>query len=258
MTEDVTRGLALLADEAESAPIDSHDVITRARALSRRRRSMATAFAAVVAIGAAAVTLQADQSRDAPATQPEPPSKRLTAQLAAALPELIPDRWATRPAPPNPPTATNPSPNTFLCDSEAPTSQTQHLPPETPRTGPSGTWEANPSDTWGAGPSDLCYAMSWYQDTEGDIELELEINDDGAWFFNPCTEPVCNEWALPDGTRVRMDLDDAGVSPVGHLQQLEALRPDGTHLQVFLHWDNDRPGPMTVDELVKFADKFDY
>jgi hypothetical protein len=248
MTEDVTYGLALLAGEAEPAPIDSHDVISRARALNRRRRSVLTAFAAVVAITAAAVTLQADESRNAPATQPEPPSKRLTAQLAAALPELIPDRWQTRAAPPNPPTATYPPPNTFAC--------TKEMPPPTTTTlrGDPGASLGYPA--FSEPYADLCSAMSWYHDTKGVIELEIEIDDAGAWFFNPCTEPECNEWALPDGTRVRMDVDNAGVSPVGHLQQIEALRPDGTHLQVFLHWDNDRPGPLTVDELVKFADKF--
>jgi len=260
MTEDVTRGLALLAEEAEPAPVDSHDVITRARALSRRRRSMATAFAAVVAIGAAAVTLQADHSTNAPAAQNDAHSQRLTAQLAAALPELIPDRWQAIPAPPG--GKYGPS-NIFSCAQETQGTVVESTP-EDPKTVVEPPQDPEPDP----GPASYipeCYAQSWYRDDKSDIQLNIEIGDHGMW--SPCATPgspdfayPCREMTLPDGTQFWADLDEAEGAPERACQRSSALRPDGTQIRVSLCWsvDIDRPGPMKVEELAKFAEAFNY
>jgi hypothetical protein len=229
MTEDVSRGLALLADDATPAPIDSHDVITRARTRTRRSRSMAAVFAAVVAIGASAVTIQADQwTEDAAVQRQEDPARRLTAQLAAALPEVIPARWEAVPSS----DPTDPPRNIFRC---------------TGGDRPIGSYQ------------DLCMAMSWYRDAEGEFTLWTTVSN-MAWSYKPGTDVKVDDWTLPDGTRVWTYLDTAGVGSTGYSQFLNALRPDGTLLELGLTWSNNnvRPGPLTVDELTKFADKFDY
>lgn len=264
MTNDITHDLSLLADEAEPAPIDSHAVVANARARTRNRRAMATAFASVATIGALTMTLTTDRSTDA-ATDGESASARLTAQYAAALPDLIPARWVAATTPLNPPTSqtpptvTEPPPNTFRCESDPPA---PGYPPAQDRQLP------DPLDYWPShGPVhsplvddvDQCGATGWYEDAEGRFDLLVQINNGGNWFFNPCVAPECEEWGLPDGTRVRMNVSTVGVSAYSGLQQASALRPDGTYIHVYLLWQNVRSTPpMTLDELVKFADKFDY
>jgi hypothetical protein len=94
MTDDVTRGLTMLADETEPAPIDSYDVITRARTRTRNRRAtVTTALATLAVVGSLAVTLnQSPQTTDAATADPRP-GERLTTQLTEALPNLMPSRW---------------------------------------------------------------------------------------------------------------------------------------------------------------------
>jgi hypothetical protein len=247
MTDDVSHGLALLADEAEPAPIDSHDVITRARTRTRDRRTTATVFAAVVALSALAVTLQGDRADTPPAKQNERASVRLTAQLTAALPDLIPADWETRP---RTPTETR-QPQTFYCYSDGPwiTASVIAVP---------GPGDALDPMTETSPRVDLCGAQSWYRDVEGEIELHVEVDPGKTWFFDPCVAPQCEEHVLPDGTRWRMS-PNSGVSQYSGLQQIESLRPDGTHIQVFVTWQNNRATPpLTVDELLAFTDRFDY
>jgi hypothetical protein len=55
-----------------------------------------------------------------------------------------------------------------------------------------------------------------------------------------------------------MNRDTAGVPEPGHVQEMEAIRPDSTKIEVYLTWNNDRPAPLTVDELTKFAEAFNY
>ncbi|HEX6353685.1 hypothetical protein [Actinophytocola sp.] len=247
MTDDIAQGLALLADEADPAPIDSHAVIARARARTRNRRTTAAAFLAVVAIGGLAVTSNADRPSNEVAEQPELPSQRLTAQLTAALPDVIPAGWEAKPAPPYDGTTRYPEPLVFACSLEAPP-QPIEFPDSRPTMGPSGP------------PSDSCSAMGYYQDAEGALLVYLTVKDIKTWPFDSCVgAPDCDEWTLSDGTRVLTDADTAGVASPGHLQQIHALRPDNTQIELAVTWQDGRTSPpLTLEELVKWATAFDY
>lgn len=241
MTDDISHGLALLADNAEPAPIDSYDVISRARARTRNRKATAMVFAAVVAVGALAVTLPTDHPSTTAAEPGESRAARLTAQLAAALPEVIPARWETRPTPPD-----NRPARTFGCPGYP---LAFLVPPGQPSTVP-------PPPTEDESRHGTCVALAWYRDTVGEIDLVIGVSADGRWSSDPCTAPRCEEHVLPDGTRWRIG-PDAGVSPGYPEQVVESLRPDGTNILVRVWWHNRRATPpMTTDELAKFADKF--
>jgi hypothetical protein len=130
MTDDITRGLTALADEAQPAPVDSHTVIQLAAAHSRARRAVLTAaFASIVAIGALTVAIgswqqptattpvtsqttsesptQTSRSEDPPTTAPKSPEvqqdataeenaerkPRLQTEMVAAFDRILPDGW---------------------------------------------------------------------------------------------------------------------------------------------------------------------
>jgi hypothetical protein len=237
MTKDITRGLALLAEQAEPAPIDSHAVIATVKARKRNRRAVATAFASVAAIGALTMTLGTDRATDTSAERNR--AERLTAQLAAALPEVIPARWRIASTPP---TATY-APRTFHCNP---------VPDSTPAALP-GQKVVYPIPGW-------CTATSWYRDAEGEIELLLQAADSKGWTPDSCATPDCDERTLPDGTLVQVSLDTAGrFTPETRMQWLMALRPDGTYVNISTRWRNNRSTPpLTVDELVEFATALNY
>jgi hypothetical protein len=243
MTNDINHGLALLADEVEPATVDTYAVIAKARARTRNRRTTAAAFLAVVAIGALAVTSTADRPTSEAAEQPELPSQRLTAQLAAALPELLPSRWETQPRPPYDGTTMHPEPLIFSCSNES-------SPPLLPH-----VWDIQPEGTF----PDGCSAAAWYRDAEGVITLMLNVRDYETEIFDSCVLPECDQWTLPDGTRVLTDVETIGVTPPGNLQQVQAQRPDGTVIHAAVTWQDDRSSPpLTLDELAKFATVFTY
>jgi hypothetical protein len=242
MTEDVTHGLTLLADEAEPAPVDTYAVIAKARTRNRNRRTMATAFASVVAIGVLATTLSTDRWTDT-ATAQELRSARLTAQWAAMQPELLPAGWTPEEVSPN----VRPRPGMFKCGDEPPLK-----------------FEMQPGDTEPPAiieiqtPQGMCSTGNWYQDEEGVVVLQLIISAELAWPADPCAAPECEESTLADGTRVWVRPDTA--SAAGPLQLMDAFRPDGTHVKVSVHWRSEERStpPMTRDELVKLADVFSY
>jgi hypothetical protein len=238
MTDDITHGLALLADEAEPATVDSHAVIAQARARTRNRRTMTAAFLTVVAIGTLAVTSSINRPTNAPAARPETQGQRLTAQLNAALPEVIPARWEIA--------------------EPRPDDETTNYPPPRPSPGNGPDEMATLVQGWYPGDIDNCGTMLWYQDSQGRIEILLGVNNSKAWFYDPCLAPDCEEHPLPDGTRWR-GRSDVGVSIANNSQHIEALRPDGTNIMVTLNWENNRSTPpLTVDELVKWASKLSY
>lgn len=247
MTDDITHGLALLADEAEPAHIDSYAVISKARARTRNRRGVAAAFLAVAAIGAFTVTTAAEHQTSGAAAPPESPAQRLNAQLDAVLPELIPSRWQARPAPPS--HSIYEPPHVFSCRKEvlAGAAIRLGLPKHT-----SSGWELDDSDN--------CSAHNWYQDAEGELELAIGVNNSGKWYTDPCMLPDCEEQELPDGTVWRVGPNaGASTSETSGIQSLQGLRPDGTYVSVTVLWQEPRSTPpMTVDEMVKFMDKFSY
>lgn len=229
MTDDVTRGLTMLADEAEPAPIDSHDVIARARARTRTRRTtVAAAFATVAVIGALAVTVGNPGTSSKPATTttvattPESLTDQLTRQLTEALPDLIPNEW--KPVAEHPPEA---PPLTFRC--------------------------------LGSG----CDAHAAYTDGAGKIDLRFQV-DNIPRYGDSCEEhctrvagPVRAE--LPDGTRTQVSVYTENLTS-HEVQQLLASRPDGTQVSMSVTWPQGQRGatPLTTDEIVKFATLFTY
>ena len=227
MTDDVSRGLALLAAEAEPAPIDSYALISRARTRTRNRRSMAAAFVAVVAVGAIAVAVGPLSSGG------DTPAERLTGQLAAALPGVIPDRWE----PAEPPETTQSLPRTFRC--------TEHPPLNRLPVGADSTFAGT-----------MCFADAYYQDSQGTIRIgfSITISDQETTFV--CL-PGCHERILPDGTWAQVSPDGVKTVPADRVQMLLATRPDNTTVNIILSWHNQRTTtPLTDDELLKLATVF--
>jgi hypothetical protein len=90
MTDDITRGLALLADEVPPAPVDT--VVEKARTRIRNRRAGAATALAVVATATLAISL----GRDDGVRVSDPPTDRaarLTQQMAEIKAEAIPAGW---------------------------------------------------------------------------------------------------------------------------------------------------------------------
>ncbi|GAB1508916.1 hypothetical protein [Actinophytocola sp. KF-1] len=95
MTDDITRGLSLLADEVAPAPVDG--VAETARARTRNRRAGAATALAVVVAGTLAVSL----GRDEGVRVSDPPTERaarLTAELAEIEGEIALPGWERLPA----------------------------------------------------------------------------------------------------------------------------------------------------------------
>jgi hypothetical protein len=260
---DLPNGLSLLADEAEPAPIDTYDVIAKAKARTRNRRTSAAAAVGTVAVvGALAVTLgfpNADQGGTGVATQtstvtpdcpngvcelpgPAAPSAAqgeiFDEQLAAAIDTLIPAGFTLERDP-----ASTETPLSFV-----------------------GT-------TGQSGP--VYTAQAWLRDAQGPASLTVFVLKNPAGtplahmngqFFGPCQqgEPNCEIRTLPDGTQATAQ---ANARPPG-LQlssTLSAQRPDGTYIQVITSvgissvpgGEQARPEPpMNNEDLFKWATVF--
>lgn len=90
MTDDITRGLTLLADEVPPAPVDT--VVDKARTRIRNRRAGAATAVAVVAAATLAISLGQDDGvrvSDPPADR----AARLTQEMAEIKAEAIPQGW---------------------------------------------------------------------------------------------------------------------------------------------------------------------
>lgn len=237
MTDDLTRGLALLADEAEPATIDSHNVIARARARTRNRRAtVATAFATVALVGALVVAMvpmagTSDQGATITDTTLE---GRLNRLLTEALPNLIPAGWSLVPKP----EAKEPQLE-FVCLSTN---------------------------------TDGCNTGATYNDGVGDLEFSIHVDKIPRSFEqNQCGDEYCTAWATPvrqtlsDGTKTQVMAysgklaPSEGESPLDG-ESLLAFRPDGTMVSVSLNWpQGQRSEPaLTMDKLLAFATVFSY
>ena len=231
MTDDITRGLGLLADEAEPATIDTQRVITRARTRTRNRRaSLATAFATVALVGALVVAMgplkgTSDQAASITDTTLE---GRLNRLLTEALPNVIPAGWSLVPKP------------------EAAEPQLEFVCLDTNTNG--------------------CSTGATYNDGVGDLDMGIHVDKIPRSFeHNQCGDEYCTAWAapvrqtLPDGTSTQvMAYSEKMVSRDG--ESLLAVRPDGTMVSVSLSWpQGKRSEPaLTMDELLKFATVFSY
>jgi hypothetical protein len=249
MTDDITRGLALLADEVEPAPVDSRDVITRARTRTRdRRATVATAFATIALIGTLAATAGIPGS---PPAAPESREDRLTRVLTGAMADLIPSGWTLETRVPSEST-----PLTFRCDVS----------------GTARVWAASdgqPPTPISKTAPDGCSAYADYDDGVGRVEINLVVHKFDLDFADACWEAPCTtrkgyvREVLSDGTQVKVttltgdSLSEAGTRD---LQDVFAERPDGTQVSMSVSWPHGQRSnpPFTAEQLVRFASRFTY
>jgi hypothetical protein len=217
MTDDVTRGLTMLADEAVPAPIDSSDVITRARARTRNRSAtLATAFATLAVVGSLAVTLNPSPRSTDAATADPTPGERLTTQLAEALPNVIPSRW----------TPLSSAAPEFHCPLNI-------TVPDDMTTGP-------------------CSIQALYTDSAGRIDLRVDVVHSSDTKV-ACSG--CDSQTLLDGTRTFTEVFSA-TQETGHgYQWLRVVRPNGTRISVGITYVIGST-PLNTDELAKWATVF--
>jgi hypothetical protein len=242
MTDDITRGLAMLADEAAPPEIDSHAVITRARARTRNRRATAAvALATCALIGALVVTVGGNgPSKPANKTAVPPTAATLSddldRQLREILPDVIPPGWRLVPDTEEP---SRPAPR-FRCGivvlvrAEAP-------------------------------GSDVCATSATYRDSVGDVDFTVSVSKREADFRATCAAEFCTNWAapvrkdLPDGTRTQ--LTTYTENPTARdVQELLAARPDGTQISVAVLWPRDsrEKTALTTGQIMKLATAFTY
>jgi hypothetical protein len=234
MTDDVTRGLDLLADEARAPVVDTDAVIASATALSRNRAILTTALvtlvvlcALVVAVGAAkappptadrpkathAPVIGTESGRPATREEQDRRRKRLHDMAAGAFDRILPDGWRT-------------STFDFACE---------------------------PTHCWAEGEM---------RDDAGPVTMSVDLSGDYAG--GSCFQPACNRRLLDDGTLVSLskheetDSDMPGDVPTMYLT-VRAARPDGTSLDISARWPLSRTAPvLTDDQWRAFATAFTY
>jgi hypothetical protein len=234
MTDDVTRGLGLLADEAEPAPVDTDAVIAAAAALSRNRAILTTALVTLIVLCALVVTLGAvtapartadrpkashppvlgtELARRATADEQSERAARLHAMAVRAFDRFLPRGWT-------------PSTFDFTCDQLG------------------------------------CWAEGEIKDDAGPVSVSVYVG--GDYGTSSCFRPECTRRLLRDGTLVSLqkfeDTDSAmpGSVPVMRVN-LGAVRPDGTSLGLSVDWPLSRTAPvLTDDQWRRFATAFTY
>jgi hypothetical protein len=234
MTDDVTRGLRLLADEVAAASIDTEAVIASANALSRNRAILTTALVTLAVLCALVVTLGAVKApppiadkpkathapvigteSQKPATPQEQARRRkaLQGQVTRAFDRILPDGWAR-------------STFDFACDQ-------MH-----------------------------CWAEGEIKDGAGPVTMGFYLSND--YSITSCFRPHCARKLLKDGTLVAFskfdDVDSPmpGRVPVTRLD-VGSVRPDGTSLDLSVSWPLSRTAPvLTDDQWREFATVFTY
>jgi hypothetical protein len=228
MTEDIEQGLALLAREAEPATVDADAVIARARGQARRRRTTtATAFAMAVALGAVAVVLGTTEPATDPAAESARLADRLTEQLAAAAPKVIPAHW---------------QPAEFVAVGDGPTA---------------GVFRCAAQSSRGR-HNETCYTGAVYRDDLGTVDLRISVSSNLGLIIGPCMSMDCVETSAPDGTDVQITTGmGPGYELLPHVSTLTAIRPDGTHVTASVHWKDERTAPpLSTAEFMPFATIF--
>lgn len=233
MTDDITRGLDLLADEAAPAIIDTQHVISRARMRTRGRRAItASALATVALVSALVLTLGNPAPTSEQGTTP-PPGKTvegwLNRLLTEALPDVIPSNWSLLPASP------------------------------TEEQGPQLEFQCYDSNANG------CGAHANYNDGVGDIDLQISVNRIPRNFDDLCDVQYCPQWEPPvrqtlrDGTRTQV-LTYTEKPTSRDIEELLATRPDGTQIKVAVIWpQGQRSEPaLARNEILQFATVFSY
>lgn len=222
MTDDVTRGLSLLADEADAAPIDTDTVIATATARTRNRAILATAFVTVFLVSALVLSLGAVKPDSAPTAEKAtmgfgPPAlptaltdapteddlarrrTELHDQIVVAFERILPDDW---------------TPSTFGFDCN-----THH-----------------------------CWAEGEVRDDTGPVYLRFSVSQ--SFNMGSCYRHDCAKTLLADGTLVafrQLGENDIGGVPV-HYASLNAVRPDSTTIDMSIQWPIERTAPVLPDD----------
>ncbi len=240
MTDDITRGLSLLADEVPPAPVDA--VVEKARARTRNRRAVAASALVVIAAGTLAISLgQDDGLRVAEPSADR--AARLTQQLAEIRGDVTPVGWRLLPAgTPGPLDAelAGGEPFSFAC-----------------RTGDEETL-----------PKPVCQAIGQYARGEDRLSIAVQVfSGDDIAIPGKDTEIT----TLPDGTRAAVYSSghmitvghsdvlriDSAAYPSLRTELLSAAAPGETGVLVNVAYTGSE-APFTEDQLLTFATAFSY
>jgi hypothetical protein len=233
MTDDLTRGLTLLADEAEPLTIDTDAVIATATRRTRNHAILTAALATIVLVGALAMTLVAVKP-DQPSTADPPTAPRITTRNTPTLASASPAEQENR--------------KTRL-HGEITAGFDLVLP---------AGWEHSTFD-WGC---DFfhCWALGDILDGKGTLNVGLSA---ASWVADVSCDHRrdCTTTELDDGTRVIFARGDGPNSGDGSRSSysISAKRPDGTLSGLDVWWSADRPAPaLTDDQWIALATSFTY
>lgn len=225
MTDDISRGLAALADEARPASIDSHTVVQLAHAHTRARRAIvASAFATVVAAGAlVAATTLAGSSGDGRAAAP-PAASSAGEVVAGSRDPATPEENAARKP---------------RLQAEMTAAFDRILP---------GSWQHS---TFGFGCDQTgCFAEGDLVDEHGAMAVHVYASTVDNFGEFTCGAAGCVHADLDDGTTVSFHTETSD-GPVGGPEErvsVSARRPDGTVMSMSVRWPGNRPVPELTDE----------
>lgn len=244
MTDDITRGLALLADEVLPAPVDT--VVDKARTRIRNRRAGAATAVAVVAAATLAISLGQDDGvrvSDPPADR----AARLTQEMAEIKAEAIPPGWEPlSPGSPGPLVASLAGGRTlsFACRN----SEVDDLPMPV---------------------NAVCQAIGQYERDGERLSVAVQVFHANGLV----TKPDGGETTLADGAKAAIfptghmvtvgDKDvlrkDEDTYPASGTQLLSAWRPGSTGVLVNVAYTGPSAEPPFTDEqLLTFANAFTY
>jgi hypothetical protein len=237
MTDDITRGLSLLADEARPPAVDVDAVIAAATARTRGRRAVvATAVATVATLGALAGTLGTADDASPPVGRGTTTTSPIGGDNAAAGEDAGPVGEVPR-----------------LASAEEQAVRAPRLQSELiaafDRILPSG-WVHS---TFAFGCTEYgCWAEGDLIDDVGTIRLRMSVS--GGHQRPSCmTPPDCadeDEAVLDDGTYVRLaTTEDDGASSEERRTQKAVWsgRTDGTSVYFTVDWPASRAAPAVTD-----------
>jgi hypothetical protein len=234
MTDDITRGLALLADEAEPAPVNPDEVITRARARTRNRAIVTTALVTLAVVGALVVSL--GNIRQGPEPVAVPPSAPVGPAPGTYVPE--------QPDPKDDP-ARKEQMNVEITDA-----MDRILPDGWTVSG--FTIECNPG--WG------CQAHGTMTDSLGTVQIDIRVGE--GYSYEYCYRPTCTRTIAGDGTLVQLRNyeNNDGIDNVRkHHTDINAVRPGGISISIAFRYPVSREEPPLTDEQwVAFGTAFTY
>lgn len=228
MTDDVTRALGMLAEDAEAAPVDTDTVITMATARTRNRAILATAFVTLFLVSALVLTLGA--VKPTPVAVP-PPTTQSTPWRDNATPA---EQEARR--------------------TRLHTDVTRAFD----RILPSG-WQHS---TFDFGCSEFhCWAFGDILDSAGTVTMSMVAW--GAEETVSCNESEnCVTKTLEDGTFVaftKYESRDVVDNTQATMYSINAKRPDGSTIGIDAQWPGTRSAPTLTDEQwLGFATAFSY